>query len=258
MSSEKYIKEQYDQFGEAYQRSREEKSPDRGYNEYLEMPCMFKAVGKIKDRKLLDIGCGAGVHIKRYLKMGAKCEGVDQSITMINLAKKTCPDVKFKVGSMTNLPYKKNSFDIVTGSLCLGYFKDLNPVFKQVSKVLKKNGLFYFSESSIFFSSSSWFENKDFRIKGIGVLRNKKTKRYTYIGNMEKERLIKWEMVPGMTLKTYEKPFRKLLQTVVKNDLELIDVINCFPTQGFKKVNPEQYKVYSKLPIFSIYVCRKK
>ena len=95
MNVETRTKKMYDQFGKEYQRTRNEKHKSRLYNEYFEVPCMVKAVGDIKGKKLLDIGCGAGVHIKKYLSKGAKCWGIDISHSMIDMAKQNCPTVEF-------------------------------------------------------------------------------------------------------------------------------------------------------------------
>ena len=98
MSSDKHNKKLYDAFGEEYHNS------SRHYNKFIEIPNMVRAVGDIKDKKLLDIGCGAGEHIMRYVKKGARCHGIDISETMIREAKTACPNVEFKVASM-----KKNT-----------------------------------------------------------------------------------------------------------------------------------------------------
>jgi 2-polyprenyl-3-methyl-5-hydroxy-6-metoxy-1,4-benzoquinol methylase len=90
MNVEAYTKRIYDKFGAEYQKSRDEKQVDRVYNEFLEVPWMIKAVGNINGKCLLDIGCGAGVHAKKYLAKGAKVWGIDISKTMIELAKKRC------------------------------------------------------------------------------------------------------------------------------------------------------------------------
>ena len=254
---EKYTEKQYNQFGKEYQKSRDEKQANRGFNEYLEMPSMFGAVKNIKGKKLLDIGCGAGLHLKVYIKRGAKCSGMDLSKTMIEMAKKNCPKADLKVGSMTSMPYMNSSFDIVTGSLCTGYFKNLGPVFKEVSRVLKKGGLFYFSDSALVRRRFGRYEAKDFKIKGVGEVLDKKTGKITIFQSPE-SRLVEWEAVPGMALKTYEKSFRDELKWMIANGLELVDMIDCYPTKGFKKQNPEDYPLYSKVPDFCIMVCRKK
>jgi hypothetical protein len=43
-----------------------------------------------------------------------------------------------------------------------------------------------------------------------------------------------------------------------KAGFELVDFINCKPTPGFKKCNPQKYKWCCRIPAFSIYVAQKK
>lgn len=258
MNVEKHTKKMYDSYGKEYQRTREEKYKSRLYNEFLEVPCMFKAVGKIRNKTLLDIGCGAGIHIKHYLKAGAKCSGIDLSKTMIELAKQNCPNIDFKIGSMTKLPFKNSSFDIVTASLSIDYIKNLQPVFKEVNRVLKKKGLFYYSNNSPIYSAREKYEDNNFKISGIGKFIDKKSGKIIALGRAWNERLDEWEMIPGMIMKTYNKTFRTQLQALRKANFELVDFIDCKPIPAFKKYDPDSYKIFSKFPIFSIYVSKKK
>jgi ubiquinone/menaquinone biosynthesis C-methylase UbiE len=255
---EKHNKEMYNQFGKEYQKSRDEKSKSRLYNEYLEVPCMLKAVGKIKRKKLLDVGCGGGVHIKHYLKTGAKCSGIDLSDTMIELAKKNCPNADFKVGSMLKLPYKSNSFDIITCSLAIDYVENLDKVLKEMSRVLKKGGRVYYSTGSPIYLAKERYEDENYKITGIGEFKNKKSGKYIILGNAWKERLAEWEMLPGMLLKTFKRTLRTNLESLRKAGFELVDFIDCKPSPEFKKYDAEEYKVVTKFPAFSIYVGRKK
>ncbi len=258
MDVQKHNKKMYDVFGKDYQKSRDERWKCRLYNEFLEVPCMIKAVGKIKGKRLLDIGCGAGVHIKHYLKLGAKCSGIDLSDTMIELAKKNCPNVDFKVCSMTKLPYGNSSFDIVTASLSIDYVEKLVSVFKEINRVLKKGGLFYYSTGSPINLAQERYEDENYKLKGIGEFFDKKTKKFVILGKAWTEGPAQWEMLPGMLMKTYNKTFRTHLKTLLKAGFNLIDFIDCKPVPAFKKYDSEEYKTITKLPIFSIYVSKKK
>lgn len=251
MTVEKHTKNMYDTFGKEYQKN-------RIYNQYFEMPQMMKAVGNIKGKKLLDVGCGAGVHIKKYLAKGAKCWGIDLSKTMIGMAKKNCPKVDFKVGSIVKLPYNQSSFDIVTASLCMDYIEDLKPVFKEINRVLKKGGIFIFSDESPISVSKEVYENKKYKIVGVGKLIDKESGEIITFGRAWTERLKEWEMQPGMKMKTYTKTFRTQLRDLVTSGFELIDFIDCKPTKGFKKHDPKAYELYCKYPLMSIFVSRKK
>lgn len=255
---ENYNKEMYDKFGKDYQKSRDEKLKCRLYNEFLEVPSMVKAVRKIKGKKLLDVGCGAGVHIQHYKKMGAKCFGIDISKTLIELAKERCLDCNFKVGSMNNLPYKDKTFDIVTISLALHYVDNIKNVFKEINRVLKKGGLLYYSTDSLNYLVSDRYEDENYKIKGICEFLDKKRKNTIIVANTKMEGLNEWEMLPGMKLKTYKKQFRTQLKALVVSGFELIDLIDCEPSSDFKNYDSEEYEFVSKIPIFSIYVARKK
>jgi ubiquinone/menaquinone biosynthesis C-methylase UbiE len=258
MNVEKHNKEMYNWFGREYQKRRDEKQKPQLYNEYLEVPSMIKAVGRIKGKKLLDVGCGAGVHVKHYQKMGAKCWGIDLSDTMIELAKKNCTSAEFKVGSMTKLPYKSNSFDIVTCSLAIDYVEDIEKVLKEMNRVLKKGGLVYYSTESQINLSKERYEDENYKIKGLGEFYDKKSKKYIVLGKTEKSRLAQWEMLPGMLMKTYNRTFRTHLHSLSKAGFELVDLIDCKPVSKFKKYDSMEYVVLSKIPFFSIYVGKKK
>lgn len=257
MDIEEHTKKAYDNYGDQYEKTREEKAPERAYNEFLEKPCMINAISNIKGKTLLDIGCGSGEHIKEYLKKGAKAEGVDISSTMIEIAKKKLPNIQFKVGSISKLPFKKK-FDVVTSSLTMNYVPDLKKAFAEVSRVLKKGGMFYYSDISPINLAKEYKEDSKFLYCGIGFVEDKKTGARKILGNHWLRNIEEFEMVPGMVIKNFRRPFSEHLHAMVDNDLELIDFIDCKPTKEFKKYNPKDYEVYCKFPAFSIYVSRKK
>ncbi len=258
MSVEKHTKRMYDKYGAEYQKSRDLNVPERSFNEYLELPNMVKAVGNIKAKKLLDIGCGAGIHLREYAKKGARVYGMDISKTMLDLAANNCPEAELKLGSLFKLPFSKSFFDVVTASLCVDYVDDLDKVFRQVHKVLKKNGLFFYSNESPVNMARERYEDDSVLIKGLGVFKDKKSGKSVFLGNAWKEKLCEWDMIPGMKMKTYRKTFQTQLHALVNAGFELLDFIDCRPVPAFKKYNPEGYKLFSKMPIFSIYVARKK
>lgn len=74
-----------------------------------------------KDDTILDIGCGGGVNVERFLKMTEnKVYGLDYSQIAveksIELNKKAIDDGRCEIikESVSELPFENNSFDIVT------------------------------------------------------------------------------------------------------------------------------------------------
>ena len=60
--------------------------------------------------RVLDAGCGAG-RMSRYLAdRGCRVEGIDLSPNMVVMAQRDHPDLPFRVGSLTDLPYPDNKF----------------------------------------------------------------------------------------------------------------------------------------------------
>jgi ubiquinone/menaquinone biosynthesis C-methylase UbiE len=147
MKQKDNIKKLYNEVADRYLLTRTIGEGMHGFqNREIEQPTMYALVPKnLKNKKLLDVGCGPGIHMNKYVSRGAKGVGVDISESMITLAKKHCPKAEFFVGDMTKLRFKKNSFDIITSSFAIDYIKDIDSFASKIKGVLKKDGLFIFS-----------------------------------------------------------------------------------------------------------------
>lgn len=84
-------------------------------------------VGNLSDKRILDIGCGYGNTLIPFLLYGAKienCFGVDILEDRIESAKKRLPGMTFACCSAENIPFQKNTFDLVTMFTCLSSVLD--------------------------------------------------------------------------------------------------------------------------------------
>src|SRR3712207_3341661 len=63
---------------------------------------------------LLDIGCGAGTLCGMAAQRGASVSGLDASEALLALACERFPQGNFRAGDMEALPYRSNTFDVVT------------------------------------------------------------------------------------------------------------------------------------------------
>lgn len=112
---------------------------------------------KIKGKKVLEIGCGGGQSVIFLTKKGAVCSGVDVSKKQIDYAKKLSEknDVKinYSIGSGDNLhKFKNGEFDIILSIFAIQYIQNLDRCFKEINRVLKRNGHFIFSLDHPFYS----------------------------------------------------------------------------------------------------------
>ena len=104
---------------------------------------LIKRYKKSDEKRLLDVGCGTGMHIK-YFKDDFSCTGIDINNEMVEVAKSKVNDVIFQQGDMINFNLK-TSFDVI---LCLfssiGYVKTYSNLEKTITNFaihLKKGGV---------------------------------------------------------------------------------------------------------------------
>lgn len=104
----------------------------------------------IFNKTILDIGCGFGWSEINFLKRRAKsiC-AIEISEIDLLAAKSNIKDsrVEFKVGSAIKIPYPDNYFDTIVSWEVLEHIpKDTELLmYSEVSRVLKKGGIFYLS-----------------------------------------------------------------------------------------------------------------
>lgn len=106
---------------------------------------ILKKIGKIKNKKLLELGCGAGEASIYFAKKGALVTATDLSKGMLNVVNKLSLKHKVKVETVQcksdKLPFEDSSFDIIYAANLLHHV-DHEPTLKEVNRVLKKGGLF--------------------------------------------------------------------------------------------------------------------
>lgn len=109
-----------------------------------------------KQDTILDIGCGGGVNVKRFLKMtDNKVYGIDYSDVSVKkslkLNKKAIDEGRCEIilGSVSELPFDDNSFDIVTGFETVYFWPDFINDLKEVRRVLKDNGIIFIANEAL-------------------------------------------------------------------------------------------------------------
>lgn len=75
---------------------------------------IFRGTGMSDRTRLLDVACGSGLALRLAEAMGAKTAGIDAAGPLIDIARERNPDSDLVLGSMFELPWEDNSFDVVT------------------------------------------------------------------------------------------------------------------------------------------------
>ncbi|MBL7662616.1 class I SAM-dependent methyltransferase [bacterium] len=94
--------------------------------------------------RVIDIGCGAGRHLKSMQKFSDKLYGIDTSLTALKLAKTTAPRLNLALSDMRSLPFPNAEFDLATSFFTsFGYFKtdaEHFQVLQEWKRILKPSG----------------------------------------------------------------------------------------------------------------------
>lgn len=133
------IATQYDQIGEDYlklQRRLFERSPDLT-RKFIHSNIPTNLEGK----KLIDIGCGSGIDLEYYQKIGAEVWGTDSSEFMLGEASKIINKDRLKLTTHSNISLEPSYFDIVTTRFSLHYTEDIDAVYKNICNGLKPGAL---------------------------------------------------------------------------------------------------------------------
>ncbi|MBO6111267.1 MAG: class I SAM-dependent methyltransferase [Methanobrevibacter sp.] len=111
-----------------------------------------------EDDLILDIGCGGGRNIERFAAEieSGKVVGIDYSEVSveksIKLNQKAIDEGKAEViqGSVSEMPFDDDTFDIVTGFETIYFWPDFINDLKEVNRVLKKDGLVFFCNEAVY------------------------------------------------------------------------------------------------------------
>jgi SAM-dependent methyltransferase len=97
--------------------------------------------------KIIDIGCGPGRDVKKFLDHGVDVVGIDFSPNMIEAAKKNAPEGVFHVMDIESLTFPSETFDGAWSSCSLLHIpkKNIPFVLNKIHAVLKPNGILYVS-----------------------------------------------------------------------------------------------------------------
>lgn len=98
--------------------------------------------------KALDLGCGTGKFTFELEYLGAQATGLDCSQEAIRIAQKFAAEMdsssKFHIGFFENLPFLRESFDIVIfpQNIIECSYEEMDSISRQISFILRPRGVF--------------------------------------------------------------------------------------------------------------------
>lgn len=242
----------YDKFAKQYSKSMSEKG-DYFHQTQID-PYVYSIVGNPKRKTIYDIGCGNGYMARNLTRKGAMVFASDISGELIKEAKKKSKklNIRYAVHDATDFTsYHSNYFDVAIMNMVIHYIKDLEKLFKGISRILKKNGIFVFSTNHFFrpmYPYSEWVKGK---IDDKGKLFIKVT---DYLSRNKRTTTSFWDNKTKLTM--YNHPLGELVNKMAKNSLYVFRVEEP-ESVGFAKDFSKPLQKSHHIPTFLIMGAKK-
>lgn len=201
------------------------KAQTNDFRMYYIMPYTLEKLGNVKNKYILDLGCGEGGYSRALAHKGAVVTSADCSEIMIEYARKKAAEEDLNIdhyvinaNSLNGI--NENYYDIVLCSMMLMDVEDLDGTLKEIHRVLKPHGTVFISILHPCFKGkeTQWLKNTG----SIQVLVSDYHNPKEWIGE------IKGLNAPILyrhrTLSDYVKAF-------VKNNFKIIDMNEPIPTE---------------------------
>jgi SAM-dependent methyltransferase len=203
------------------------------HNAYYERPATLSLLPEVREKRVLDAGCGPGVYAEWLVNHGAKVVALDVSAKMVQFARERLGDRAkvIQADLCQPLDFLADSyFDIVLSALALDYVRDWNKTFREFYRVLRRPGLLVFSVCHPF---------AEFILRGTGSYFE------TELVNCE------WKAFgTPVNVPSYRRPLGTLVNHLLEAGFVLERVLEPIPTEEFKQVAPQDYEELCRRPGF--------
>ncbi len=181
----------------------------------------------LKDKSILDLGCGFGWHSKYASENGAKSiVAIDSSVNMLEVAKdiNSANNIDYLNMSIEDMNFN-NDFDLVISSLALHYIEDYRAVVKKVYNSLKTNGEFIINvEHPIFTAEGS----QDWCYDDKGNIKHFPVDNY-YSEGLRKANFLNEEVIK------YHRTLTTYINTLITEGFTILSVIEAMPDPSMIK-----------------------
>ncbi|NOU86197.1 methyltransferase domain-containing protein [Paenibacillus sp. LMG 31460] len=128
-----------------------------------EWPVLRAMLPALRDKRVLDLGCGFGWHCKYAIEQQARSVvGVDLSEKMLAYARENNNDsaIEYRRLAIEDIDFAAGEFDVVMSSLALHYVENFEVVCRKIHQCLVSGGTFILSvEHPVFtaLAAQDWY-----------------------------------------------------------------------------------------------------
>ncbi|MBS1518642.1 MAG: methyltransferase domain-containing protein [Bacteroidetes bacterium] len=222
------------EFADSYSNKAEYNS----HNALYERPAMLSMLNDIKGKKVLDAGCGPGLHSSVLIDRGADVTAVDYSGEMVRHTLEATEGKARVLQTDLNLPldmFEDEEFDVVFSSLTVHYVNDWIKLFSEFNRILKQNGYIVFSTHHPFMDFSFHSDGNYF----------------------ETELLTDDWPSYNVKMKFYRRSLGEIFWILKNTGFELVELSEPRPVKECGEKFPDAYNTLTRKPWFIIFKIKK-
>lgn len=213
-------------------------------------PFIYEIIGNPKGKVIYDIGCGNGYIARNLAKKGARVFASDISSELIKIAKDKSKnlDITYSIQDATDFTgFRDEQFDVVVMNMVVHYIEDLDKLFKDISRVLKKSGILALSTSHPFRPGRPYADWEK------GKLNNKEVLFIKVTGYLLRGGRVGTCWCGDKTkLKLFNHPISDLVNVMAKYGLYILRMYEP-ESQGFAGSFPEKLRDTAHIPTYIIF-----
>ena len=224
---------------------------------FVEKPMMLSMLPNLEGKRVLLLGCGTAEESELLSQYKPKkIIGIDISEKSIEVAKESYPDCDFYVGDMLNLPFNNNEFDFIFSSLAISHVEDKDKVFKELSRILDKDGelLFSVGHPMRFATTKINLNNTSYHVIGFEAGKDGNKLLGNYMSHTKQVNYFKDNEVLEEFIAPPSYFFEKLINNgfIVENFKESKCIEEC------KKIDEDYYSRFHEVPQFMAFLAKNK
>lgn len=234
---------------------------ENSYSQQIEMPCLGRLLPDLKDKKVLDLGCGSGRFAFEFeFAQAQRVVGIDFSQSMLDIAhykgQELSSKVEFIKGDVACFSeFIDEKFDLIFSSTTLHFIEDLPGVFKQIYQALEEEGTCVLSLIHPVYSSQ-------YPVSDQGHLPEDHAWQVRYLDQRQRAYVQPWieynDQVEDYLCTSYHHTFSDYMNAIVMAGLKVDKVSEPGPPEAWLAKGMGRYESYIKTPTYMLLKVSKR
>jgi ubiquinone/menaquinone biosynthesis C-methylase UbiE len=247
----------WDEMSRAYENFTEDED---SYSYQIEWPCILKMLPRLKDKAVLDLGCGTG----RFGFLFEQFEpssivGIDISEGMLAIGREKAANkgskVIFQKGDLERLEdLPDDGFDFVFSSTSMHYISDLQSVFMNISRLLKVGGTCVLSIMHPVYTAQ-------YPLSQNGRFPDDEEWTVRYLDGSERAYIQPWieynDAIDNFLSSSYHYTISQYINAITAAGLRIERVEEPCPPQSWVTKYPGRYESFINTPCYMIFSLHK-